>query len=400
MSRRPTILLASALAAGLALGACAEGSTGGSERSTPASTEPTLVTAPREARVDLARPTFSNPTEITNPLFPITELTQVLQLGEEAGAALRFEVTLLPETKVVEWKGERVETVVSQFVGYSDGQILEVAVDFFAQADDGSVWYFGEDVDNYKKGVLDNHEGTWLAGKDGPPGMIMPADPQVGDVYRPENVPGFVFEEVTVKSVGETVAGPTGPVDGAIIIQELLMDGLLEDKTFTPGYGEFHFAVPEEKELVDLALAVPTDARSGPVPAELSAVSTGVEAIVSAASSEDWSTADATLATVTEAWAAYQEGDVPELLAAEMEATIAALADAVGSQDAAATRQAAIPASHASLDLQLQYRAPADVDGDRLGLWEAQLALDSESADKVAVRSDRVIIETIQARLP
>lgn len=29
-------------------------------------------------------------------------------------------------------------------------------------------------------GVLDNHDGTWLAGKDGPPGMIMPADVQLG----------------------------------------------------------------------------------------------------------------------------------------------------------------------------------------------------------------------------
>ncbi len=95
-------------------------------------------------------------------------------------------------------------------MAYGDGRILEVATDFFAQADDGSVWYFGEDVANYVDGVLDNTDGTWLAGKDGPPGMIMPADPHVGDVYRPENIPGFVFEEVTVKSVTETVDGPQG----------------------------------------------------------------------------------------------------------------------------------------------------------------------------------------------
>lgn len=28
---------------------------------------------------------------------------------------------------------------------------------------------FGEDVENYVDGVLDNTDGTWLAGKDGPP---------------------------------------------------------------------------------------------------------------------------------------------------------------------------------------------------------------------------------------
>jgi len=109
-------------------------------------------------------------------------LDQVIQLGEEAGATLRFEVTLLPETRTIEWNGQQVETLVSQFIAYEDGRVLEVAVDFFAQADDGAVWYFGEDVANYVDGAIDNTDGTWLAGRDGPPGMIMPADPQVGDV--------------------------------------------------------------------------------------------------------------------------------------------------------------------------------------------------------------------------
>ena len=57
-------------------------------------------------------------------------------------------------------------------------------------------------------------DGTWLAGKDGPAAMIMPADPQVGDVYRPENIPGFVFEEVTVKAVDQTLDGPARPGRG------------------------------------------------------------------------------------------------------------------------------------------------------------------------------------------
>ncbi len=55
--------------------------------------------------------------------------------------------------------------------------------------------------------------------------MIMPANPQVGDVYRPENIPGFVFEEVTIQSTGLTVDGPTGSVAGAIVVKELHMDG-------------------------------------------------------------------------------------------------------------------------------------------------------------------------------
>ena len=47
--------------------------------------------------------------------------------------------------------------MVSQFVAYGDGRVLEVARDYYAQADDGSVWYFGEDVDNYEDGVVVDH---------------------------------------------------------------------------------------------------------------------------------------------------------------------------------------------------------------------------------------------------
>lgn len=113
----------------------------------------------------------------------------------------------------------------------------------YAQADDGSVWYFGEDVFDFRDGAIVVTEGTWLAGRDGPAAMIMPADPQVGDVYRPENAPGIVFEEVTVASVQETLDGPLGPIEGGMLASELHMDGGTEDKFFAPGYGEFSTSV-------------------------------------------------------------------------------------------------------------------------------------------------------------
>jgi hypothetical protein len=50
-----------------------------------------------------------------------------------------------------------------------------------------------------------------MAGREGPPAMIMLAHPRVGDVFRTENVPGIVFEEVTVdpiRSSGSTRAHP------------------------------------------------------------------------------------------------------------------------------------------------------------------------------------------------
>jgi hypothetical protein len=39
-----------------------------------------------------------------------------------------------------------VDTLVSQYAAFLGGRIHEVASDSYAQADDGSVWYFGEYV--------------------------------------------------------------------------------------------------------------------------------------------------------------------------------------------------------------------------------------------------------------
>ena len=135
------------------------------------------------------------------------------------------------------WQGQQIEVAVSQYNAFLDGRITEVAFDLYAQADDGSVWYFGEDVFDFRDGAIVVTEGTWLAGRDGPAAMIMPAHPQVGDVYRPENAPGIVFEEVTVASVQRRLDGPLGPIEGGMLASELHMDGSTEDKLFAPGYG-------------------------------------------------------------------------------------------------------------------------------------------------------------------
>ena len=197
-----------------------------------------LPVAPRTKQVDLLAPPFSNSTDVTNPLFPISNLRSAILNGKVGGKSFRVETTLLPDTRVIEWrKGSCVRTLVSQYVAYLDGRIEEIALDFYAQADDGSVWYFGEDDYNYAAGVVADTSGTWLAGTEGPAAMIMPAAPKVGDVHGPENIPGLVVEEVAGKSIGRTVNGPRGPVMGALVGRELHDGGTFSDKVFAPGYG-------------------------------------------------------------------------------------------------------------------------------------------------------------------
>jgi hypothetical protein len=355
-----------------------------------------LPLAPESQRVDRAAPAFSRPAEITNPLLPIAEVTQSLQLGTVDGKPFRAEVTLLPGTKAVTWDGREVANRIHQYVAYSDGRILEVALDWYAQADDGSVWYFGEDVFNYEDGVVADTHGTWLAGQDGPPGMIMPARPGPGQVYRPENIPELVFEEVTVQATGQRVPGPKGMVDGVLVIKELHMDGATEEKTFAPGYGELSAGGGGDLEAV--ALAVPVDAVGGAPPAELGALADGARASFDAAGSGRWAAATTGASALGAAWERAGGGELPELLAEQMTAALDALAKAVGDRDAARARQAALRVEQAALDLQLRHREPAAVDLDRLDLWARQLQVDAVARDRGAVAGDVATLQIIWDR--
>ncbi|MGH9289702.1 MAG: hypothetical protein ACRD0V_15660 [Acidimicrobiales bacterium] len=411
--RRPsTRLLGGCLVAALAAAACSDsGGSGSAEdgsttQGAQASDTPTQPTAPDSQRVDLVEPTFSVPTTVDNPLFPISDLHSAILLGNDEGNPLRIETVLLPEPKVIDVGDQKVETLVSQFVSYLDGRIHEVALDWYAQDDAGNVWYFGEDVFNYEDGVVADTDGSWIAGEDGPPGMIMPADPVVGQAYRPENIPELVFEEVVVKTLDLTVDGPRGPVAGAMVgTENHLLEGNYEDKTFAPGYGEFTSGVGANLEA--LALAVPTDAQSGGVPAELETVSQGAREIFAAAESGDWGAATQALETMTGAWDTHRAtGAVPPLLDVQMGQALdalrgSALMPAVDDRNPEGARNAALDVEMAALDLELQYRPPTEIDLGRFNVWANQLAVDSasEEADAGQIAGDVASLEWVWDRI-
>jgi hypothetical protein len=342
------------------------------------------------ARVDLHTPLFSHPLAITNPLFPVSTLVQVVQLGDGRS---RNEITLLDRTRVFSWNNQVVETRVVQFIAHEGGRIVETTFDYYARADDGSVWYFGQDVSNYENGVVVNHNGSWLAGRDGPPGMIMPAQPRLGDVFRPETVPGLAFEEVTVLRTGLTVDGPRGPVAGAIEVRECQMDNTVDTKIFAPGYGEFG-----DGETV--ALAVPVDSRSGPMPAALEVLSAGAIRIweLSPLGATAAHEIAVNVLVMRRAWERLKAAPPaqPPLLVAQMDGALASLEAAVAAFRG--RRQTALHVLQAALDLQLQYRPVAAVDADRIDLWWRQLALDSVARNEAGIRSDLAIISAIRER--
>ncbi|MEK6328182.1 MAG: hypothetical protein AABM66_11770 [Actinomycetota bacterium] len=405
-------IVATALIVALAVGAC--GGDGGDANATAAPEtipQPSqaelaaanldkLPVAPGSKRVDIAAPTFSNPTEITNPLFPISDLTSVIFSGKVDNKPFHTETTLLPETRMVEWsEGQWVEARVSQYMAFIDGRIEEVALDLYAQADDGSVWYLGEDVFDYSgtKGLIDaTAAGTWLAGRDGPAEMIMPADPQVGDAHRPENIPGIAFEEVVIKRINKTLPGPAGPVEGAMVARELHDDGTYSEKVFAPGYGEFYTAHGGEVEA--MALAMPTDALGGPVPPELRALSAAANDLLDPALAGNWKSLATAEKAAAGAWDRYRQSEVPPRLAAEMDRALKTLGGAIGAHDRKQAGTAAIDVAQSALDLELRYRPPAEIDFARFELWARQILVHGAAGDMGGVNGDVATLDWVRNR--
>lgn len=107
-------------------------------------------------------------------------------------------------------------------------ELVERSFNYFAQSDDGTVYYFGEVVNNYVDGVIDNHDGSWLVG--GPN--------QSGDVFKPEDLFPIVDETAEIVGVDLDVLVHGVKYDGAIKVEEstLLAPGT-EFKWYAPGVG-------------------------------------------------------------------------------------------------------------------------------------------------------------------
>jgi hypothetical protein len=202
-------------------------------------------------------PRFSHSREITNTFLPLSSLKQDILQSKSA----RIERTARPELrKSFKVGGQTVEALVVEDREFEDGKLAEVALDYFAQSDDGTVYYLGEDVDEYKGGKISGHSGAWLYGEQTQtPGVLMPAQPKAGDKFKPEDVPKVTWEEDEVVALGETVSVPAGKFTGCVKIREKLSDGKTEFKYYAPGVG----CVKEVEEDAEFVLKSHNGAKAG-----------------------------------------------------------------------------------------------------------------------------------------
>lgn len=181
--------------------------------------------------------------EVDNPYFPLPPgSTRTYEGTDEDGAVEQVEVEVLDEARDVLGIAA---TVVRDTVTV-DGELVEDTYDWFAQDVDGNVWYLGEDVRDYEDGEVVSTAGSFEAGvDDARPGIVMPADPQVGDAYRQEYDPGNAEDVAEVVAVGESVTVSAGTVDDVLVTEDWnpLEPEVLERKSYAPGIG----VVYEEK---------------------------------------------------------------------------------------------------------------------------------------------------------
>jgi hypothetical protein len=190
---------------------------------------------------------FSDPTKIDNPYAPLTEFERCTLEGESEGEKEKVVRTLLDETKTFTYEGEEIEVAVIEDRNFTEGELVELTLDYFGQSDDGTVHYFGEDVKNYENGKLTDTEGSFLYGKDTDfLGILMPADPQVGDQWKFENAPPITVESDTVKKeLPQAKVGGKTYKDVIVVEERIQPDDEIEDKLYARGIGNIQELPPD-----------------------------------------------------------------------------------------------------------------------------------------------------------
>jgi len=181
-------------------------------------------------------PKFSHPREITNPYLPLALLKQDILQNKE----LRVERTAKPDVqKTFNVGGQTVEALAVEDREYnSSGDLTEATLDYFAQDDDGNIYYMGEDVDEYSHGKISGHGGAWLFGRDTQHlGIVMPAHPKIGDKFKSEDAAPITWEADEIISLSESATIPAGPFSNCLKIKENASDGDTEYKLYAPNVG-------------------------------------------------------------------------------------------------------------------------------------------------------------------
>jgi hypothetical protein len=145
-------------------------------------------------------------------------------------------ITVLPDTQDI----DGITTGILEERETKNGTLAEISRNFFAtDRKNGDVYYFGEDVDNYKDGKIISHESAWRAGTGGARfGLMIPATPTVGQAFYQEIAPKVAMDRVEVVSTSATVKTPAGTFERCVHLRETTpLESDVSHKYYAPGIG-------------------------------------------------------------------------------------------------------------------------------------------------------------------
>jgi hypothetical protein len=215
---------------------------------TPAATTPSTPalessTSAAEAALPTgAEPVNLNPADftadITHPYWPMKPGTRwTYRDVDEKGEVQDVVVVATTETKKL---ANGVTARVVRDTVSSDGELVEDTFDWYAQDSAGNVWYMGEDTAEFENGKIATRAGSFEAGVGGAlPGILLPAEPQVGQKYRQEYLKGEAEDNGEVLGVNQLVEVPTGRYSDALLTRDTtnLEPDVVEYKLYAPDVG-------------------------------------------------------------------------------------------------------------------------------------------------------------------
>jgi hypothetical protein len=154
----------------------------------------------------------------SNSYFVLQPGYQLTLEGQEDGDRVLLILAVLNETKIV----DGVETRVVEERESENGELIEVSMNYLAICTESKdVFYFGEEVDMYEDGMIESHEGAWLAGEDGATaGLLYHANPVVGMKYYQEIAPGIAEDRAEIISLDEILKVPAGNFSKVLKVEE------------------------------------------------------------------------------------------------------------------------------------------------------------------------------------
>jgi hypothetical protein len=173
---------------------------------------------------------------VDNRYFPLRPGTRFIYRGTEDGEREKVVTDVTHRHKTI--LGVKVVVVLDRV--FLSGTLKEQTLDWYAQDEDGNVWYFGEDSKEFENGQVISTAGSWEAGKNGArAGVIMLAHPHPGQSYQQEFAAGVAEDRARVLSVNARVSVPFGSFKHCLKTAETtpLEPGAKEIKLNCPGVG-------------------------------------------------------------------------------------------------------------------------------------------------------------------